>query len=69
MEISMRKIMFTLLCCLFLFSSAFGDEFKSIRDLTYKGISFSSSVDDLKAKGFSLFMLHCNLIFNNGEYL
>lgn len=49
----MRKIMFTLLGCLFLFSSAFADEFKGIRDFTYKGISFSSSVDDLKAKGFS----------------
>lgn len=48
----MRKVMFTLLSCLFLFSSVSAEEFKSIRDFSYKGISFSSSVDDLKAKGF-----------------
>ena len=55
----MRNVMFTLLGCLFLFSSVSAEEFKSIRDFTYKGISFSSSMDDLKAKGFSCKEKNC----------
>ena len=53
MGIDMRKIMISVFCSFLLFSTAFAVEFKSIRDFSYKGISFSSSVDDLKAKGFS----------------
>lgn len=53
MEINMRKIMIAFFCSFLLFSTAFAVEFKSIREFSYKGISFSSSIDDLKTKGFS----------------
>lgn len=49
----MKKIALIIFSWLVAFSTAFGDELKSIRDFSYKGISFSSTVDDLKAHGFN----------------
>lgn len=48
----MKKIALIIFSWLIAFSTAFGDEFKSIKEFSYKGISFSSSMDDLKAHGF-----------------
>lgn len=64
----MRKVMFTLLGCLFLFSSASAEEFKSIRDFSYKGISFSSSLDDLKNKGYLCQQKTCSMIDDSFTY-
>lgn len=49
----MKKIAFIIFSWLIAFSTAFGDEFKSIKQFNYKGISFASTMDDLKAHGFN----------------
>lgn len=49
----MKKIALIIFSWLIAFSTAFGDEFKSIKEFNYKGISFSSTMDDLKAHGFN----------------
>lgn len=49
----MKKLVFVAICWLAAFSTAFGQDYTSIRQFAYKGISFSSKVDELKEKGFT----------------
>ena len=64
----MRKIMLTVFCSFLLFSTAFAVEFKSIREFSYKGISFSSSFDDLKNKGYICQQKTCSMIDDSFTY-
>lgn len=64
----MKKSILAIVCLMALCSSAMSEELKSIRDFSYKGISFSSSLDDLKNKGYLCQQKTCSMIDDSFTY-
>jgi hypothetical protein len=57
----MKKNLFSVTFLLFFLSNAFAADLKSIKEFEYQSISFSSSMDDLKSKGFECKDKMCTL--------